>query len=423
MTRREILIALAAVCVLGPTGCRRVLESRRIVRYANWGSPGDDGDAMRLVRRLLDGFSRKHPEYGLEVESIPGSQEYLRKVLLSYIAGSEPDVLTLDASSAAIFIENNVLKDLVPYVSGRDGIRLDEFFPNVVDIARRGGALYAIPIDFNPLMLYYNKRLFEKAGVPEPIEGWQFGDFLNAAKGLTQGEQYGFEFGNWMPGWIPWIWNEGGDVLSPEGKSAKGFFDGDGSVRAITFLRDLIKTHRVAPSLSQSAALGIDFFSHGRSAMKVSGHWELVGLASAKDVSLDEIGVVPLPTMIASSQTVAYEAGLSIGKHCRDPEAAWAFIRYYTSEAFQLEYQTTGIAICARKSVAEARADTAVKQKFVNVAGTARQPWGATVVAYDQVERIGQDAMDRILTHDIEPEIALREAADRIDNALAEAAR
>lgn len=411
---------MAAVCALGPMGCRQVWDGKRVVRYANWGSPGDDSDAMRLVQRLLAGFSEKYPEYRLEVEGIPGSQEYLRKVLLAYVAGAEPDVITLDASSAAIFIENGVLQDLTPLVQGPAGIDLDAFFANVVDIARRGDALYAVPIDFNPLMLYYNKRLFAEAGVPEPRDGMTFEAFAATARALTRGEQYGFEFGNWMPGWIPWIWNAGGDVLSPDGTTAVGYFDGAPAVKALSFLRDLIEKDKAAPRLSQAAALGIDFFGNARSAMKISGHWELVGLASAPKVDLDEVDVVELPTEIGDSVTVAYEAGLSLGKHCRDVEAAWDFIRYYTSEEFQMEYQKTGIAICARKAVAKARADTPVKQKFVSIAGKARQPWGARVPGYDQVERIGQDALDRILTHGVDPQEALRAAAREIDIALAE---
>lgn len=104
LSRRALLAAGAALAL---SGCGPRLVGARTVRSANWGSPGDDSDAMRLVRGLYEDFELA-TGVDLRVENIPGSQEYLRKVLLSYVAKSEPDVITLDASSAAIFIENGV---------------------------------------------------------------------------------------------------------------------------------------------------------------------------------------------------------------------------------------------------------------------------------------------------------------------------
>jgi len=417
LSRRAVLAAGAALAL---AGCGPRLVGARTVRYANWGSPGDDSDAMRLVRGLYEDFELS-TGVDLRVENIPGSQEYLRKVLLSYVAKSEPDVITLDASSAAIFIENGVLQDLMPFVNGANGVLLEEFFPNVVEIAKRGDALYALPVDFNPVLVYYNRAMFAAAGVPEPRDGWTFEDFRATARALTKGEQYGFEFANWMPGWIMWLWNHGGDVLSPDGRRAQGYLDAEPCVEAVQFLHDLVERDKVAPRLSQAASMGVDLFANARSAMKVSGHWELVGLASAPKVNLDEVGVVSFPTRLENPITVAYEAGLAMGRHARNLEDAWEFIRFFTSEATQMEYQRTGIAICARQAVAEKMATTEVKQAFVRAARTARVPWGARVPKYDQVERIGQDMMDRVMQHGTKPAEALRSAAQQIDEVFRDA--
>ncbi len=189
---------VAALCLssCSPNGQPNTI----VLRIAAWGGAGDDSEAARIEREVYAEFERQNPGVEIQLENIPGSQDYVRKVLLSFIAGAEPDVIRLDASSAAVFINTGALKDLTPYVEGENGINLDDYFENVVNIARRDRSLYAIPVDFTPLVVYYNKRLFDQAGVPYPSENWTWDEFLAKAKRLTKGEQYGFTFTNWMPG-------------------------------------------------------------------------------------------------------------------------------------------------------------------------------------------------------------------------------
>jgi multiple sugar transport system substrate-binding protein len=387
---------------------------------AGWGGAGDDSEAARIEREVYAEFERRHPGVEIQRENIPGSQDYVRKLLLSFIAGAEPDIIRLDASSAAVFIDNGALMDLTPFIEGENGIDLNDYFPNVTNIARRGDALYAIPIDFTPMVVYYNRRLFDEARVPYPEPGWTWDDFLSKAKALTREGRYGTTFANWMPGWLPWVWAGGGDVLGPTGK-AVGAADSEATVRAVTWLRDLVTVHKVAPSLSQMAAEGAAPFANAQAAMETSGHWNLVTLASAPKVKLQEVGVAPIPVARKGMPptTVIYESGWSIGKNCRNPELAWEFIRYYTSAEVQRKLQKTGIGICARKDIAQERAVDEREQDFLRIVPSGREPWGARIEGYDYVESEGQKAMDAILRSGRDPRQVLREFARAVDRQLA----
>lgn len=397
------------------------------LRVVHWGGAYDDSDYSKLQQQLYETFQARNPGVRLSPEGVPGAGEYVSKVLLSFVAGSPPDAMSLDASSAAIFIESGLLQDLGPYIRRDKAFDLKDFFPNVVDIARRGDAVYAIPVDFTPMVMYYNKRLFRQAGVPYPKPGWTYDDFLSAAKRLTRDGRYGFVLPNWMPGWILWIWNNGGDVLSPDGHRASGYLDGPESVEAITFLRDLVLRYKVAPTLSQAAAVGVDHFANGQAAMNVNGHWMLVTYASSpvgpdgnKLLALEDIGVVEMPSNLSRSVTVMYEAGLAIGKGAKNPDAAWEWIKYYTSAEVQRQYNATGIAVCARRDIAEERAAAdSLHRDFLSIVPSARAPWGSKVVGYDSVERIGQQMLDRVLKNGQDPQGALTWAAREIDEEFA----
>lgn len=423
---RFFAVLLLVLVSFGWVGCTGSSNGTTVLRVANWGGAGDDSEFRTTTRELLREFEEANPGVKVQVEGIPGSQEYVSKLLLSFIAGAEPDIITLDASSAAVFIDNKVLADLTPLIAADPTFQLDDYYPNVVDIARREQALYAIPSDFTPMVMYYNKRLFDEAGVPYPQPGWTYADFLNKAKRLTGGDRYGFKFSNWMPGWIMWLWNNGGDVLTPDGKRAQGAFDSAECIEAVTFLSDLIEKHRVAPNLSAAAAMGVDLFTTGRAAMEVSGHWALVGYSVAPKgpdgqplLRLEDVGVVELPSQTGKSVTVMYEAGYAIGRNCDKKELAWKFIKHMTSRDAQTRLNKTGIAVSARKDVSQARATDPRERVFLDIVPSARAPWGSRVEGYDFVETTGQKMMDAVLQSGVSPAEALRTAARRIDEDFA----
>jgi multiple sugar transport system substrate-binding protein len=402
-------------------------ESGTVVRIANWGGAGDDSEYDRLVQDFYKEFEKEHPGVDVRVESIPGSGEYVHKMILNFVAGTQPDVMVLDASSAAVFIENGLLTDLSPFLARDPEVSLDDYYANVVEIARRGEKVYAIPGDFTPMVLYYNKDLFDRAGVPYPDGSWDFEEFLETAKKLTiPGKQHGFVFSNWMPGWIMWLWNNGGDVLSPDGSRAQGYLDSPQNAETVAFLRDLIETHKVAPSISEAASTGVDLFANGQAAMAISGHWALVGYKNApKDdqgrpkIDWKRLGVAALPHNMPESHTVMYEAGFAIPKGSPSPELAWELVKMWTGYRLQSRYNASGIAICARKDVSQERAEDPIEAQFLPIVQTARPPWGSKVEGYEAVERIGKSMMDSVLNGGVAPEVALRRAAERIDREFA----
>ena len=248
-------------CLLLLAGCQNAAQSKTSIRFANWGGAADDSDFSRLLKEIYAEFEVEHPDLSLRVEGIPGSQEYVNKLLLSFVADSEPDVITLDASSAAVFIDSGVLADLTPLIQSDPEFKLDDYWANAVQISQRGDKTYAIPLDFTPIVMYYNRRMFREAGIPEPQSGWSYDDFLAAAQKLTKPDQFGFMFASRMPEWITWLWNNGGDVLDPKTRKAVGTLDSLQNVATLTYLRDMINHHKVAPNVAEVTSGGVDYFN------------------------------------------------------------------------------------------------------------------------------------------------------------------
>lgn len=396
-------------------------DARPVLRVANWGGAGDDSELARTMKAIYAEFEQKHG-VRIQVEGVPGSQEYVNKMLLSFVAKAEPDVMWLDASSAAVFINNGVLMDLSPTIAGDASFNKHDYFPNVWDIARRDNRQYAVPLDFTPMVMYCNAKLFAEAGVELPRAGWSWDDFLTKAKALTGKEKHGFVFSNWMPGWIMWLWNNGGDVIADDTPAPRPTAASPANIETVEFLRDLTERHKVSPSLSQMAAQGVDPFANGDAAMMISGHWSLVGLASSKNVSLDDLRILPLPARNGGpSHTVMYESGLAIGRNTRNPAAAWEFVKFMTSRDIQRRIQSTGLAVPARIDVAKERAKTSLTSQFMPIIPSARAPWGSRVEGYDFVEQEGAKMMDNVLKAGMAPAEALELLDERLTRHFQEA--
>lgn len=110
-----------------------------------------------------------------------------------------------------------------------------------------------------------------------------------------------------------------------------------------------------------------------------------------------------------------YEAGYAIGKNCKQKELAWKYIKFMTSYAVQKRYNATGIAVSARIDVATEHANNERERAFIKIIPSARPPWGASVEGYENVERVGESAMNAILGSNAEVSAALKDAASKVE--------
>lgn len=421
----------AAILLIGPgflcaswlasSGCTGDDEQANTMTVATWGSPAVESSFMTLERELWHEFEAMHPGSRVMVEQIPGIGQYRTKVIMMHVSDCMPDVILVDASTAAVFLDNGVVRDLTPYMERDPNFRLNDYFPQVVDVYRRENAVYAVPLDFTPMVMYYNKVLFDKANVPYPRAGWSWDDFLRIAQQLTirpdpakPPVQYGFNFENEMPFWLLWLWTNGGDVLSPDGSHATGYFDGPKSIAALQFLSDLSLKYHVAPTLTERDSGGVDLFLDGRAAMDLKGHWMMIDY---KARNLD-VGIVPLPTHGVPPSTVAYEVGLAITTKSKNPDLAWEYIKFITSERVQVRRVGAGLAISGNRRAAAQFAGNPVEDEFLRIVQYARPPWGAIVERYDACQVIGAEMMKEIHYQRRPVAEAAHEAAVLMDGAL-----
>ncbi len=399
------------------------------VRVVSWA----DYRELSLDREIVDSFRVRHPDVPVCVESLDeGSGIYREKVLTSIAAGTPPGVFLLDGIDIPAFVDAGVVLDLAPYVD-RVGVDTADFHPRLMELFGEGDALWAFPKDFTPMVIYYNRAVFDAAGEPYPEAGWTWSEFLDAARRLTRDTDGDGAVDVWGFGWPrdffylqTWIWAGGGELLSPDARRASGYLDSPETVAAVRFYLDLVREHGVAPRVEMFRRPGgslTRMFATGRLGMMQSGHWSGPALGPHESAGRLRYGVVPVPVRAGVDPvTVLYASGWAVPRNAAHRRWSVQLASYLASEVAQRIRARSGLAIPAMPAVARelaARDTTGREAVFLAAAATGRHPWGTRVAAWREIEDVLFDLLDRPLVRGEPVEVVARELAARIDGILA----
>jgi multiple sugar transport system substrate-binding protein len=285
-------------------------------------------DQKELWKQVAAGFAKAHPEYDVTVEAIPFGV-YTTKIQAAAATGSAlGDVVLIDDWFAQELFKRDYTTPLDDYFK-RD-LKESDFYTQFFTVWRKGNQassqLMAMPACGGVTALFYNKDLFDKAGVKYPDSNWTYTTLLDAAKKLTNGsgatKQWGFisDFGN-STGIDTYIYSNGGSILSSDLKKS-GLLTPE-SKQAVSSYVDLVRVHGVMPAPDPSQSLGQKFMQ-GNVAMMLNF-----------DVAKQELARAPFKWDIAeppkgSAGMMSRQNGQAFGiaKDCKDPGAAWELIKY-----------------------------------------------------------------------------------------------
>jgi multiple sugar transport system substrate-binding protein len=331
---RKVLVALLAV--LG-------LASAQKLVLASWGSQ----EEIQAYQQVLRVFQEKNPGIQVEYINIP-SNEYLAKITAMMAAGSPPDVFFINNIDFPGLASRGVLRPLDPFIQ-RDKYPTGDIFPGILKAFQWEGAQYGLPRDVSNLVVFYNRNLLRKAGLPDPKPDWTWDDFLRYAKALTVEKdgkrvQWGVSFQTFYLFWQPWVWSAGGRFYSPD--HSKFLLNSPPSVEGLQFYLDLRYKHHVAPTPEEAQDRGpFTMFLNGQTGMIVDGRWRVPTLKARAKFDFD---VVPFPRGKAGSIVDIDGSGWVMAAGTRNPEAAWKLLSFLAGpEAIQI-FTKTGLIIPAR---------------------------------------------------------------------------
>jgi multiple sugar transport system substrate-binding protein len=424
------LAGLAAALALAAWGGCAERSSRTGLALANWA----DYREADLERQVLAPFERAHPGVRVEQQSAgTGQAEYRERILTSIAAGRPPDVLLLDNIDVPAFTDRGVLLDLAPLLP-RLGVDLARYDSTVLDIFRRGAAVYALPKGYTPMVLVYNKDLFDRAGIPYPSGDWTWDEFLRTAQALTRDtdgdgriDQWGTAYDRRYFLWAAWLWSGGGDILCPDGTRASGCLDAPESVAAIRWYTDWVTRDSIVPrayNLRRTLGDNLRLFYSGKVAMLTTGHFWIPNFRPYTSDGRLRVGFVEIPHRAGTPpRTVMYASGLAVPATAPHRRLSVELAAYLADSVAQSIRSAGGLELPSLTAVAQAQAildTTGWEAVFLSASRHARIPWGARIERWREVEAALPDMMDRITLQHVDPAVAAHDMALRLDQLLAE---
>ncbi len=308
---------------------RSAAQSEPLVFWEFYSGGNDEGEIDPRAQWFRDTVKawNDQNETKIELQDIPGSsEEYYTKLSTAFAAGEGPDLFLLSPSDWLRYQNSNTLLDLTPFM---ERAAIEDFLPGVLATRMEGDRIYGLPMEVEPLAMYYSVRAFEEAGLSEADVPQTWEQLLDVGEKLSSGDRFGLLFET-KPGgyqvftWYPFMWMGGGDVVTEDGRHSN--FNHPGTVQALQLWRDATEREIAPREILGGGAWNLSAnLAEGFTAIQQCGIWGVAGLREeAPDF---EYGVFKLP--VPAGGTYATDAGgwsFVASAKGKNPEAAAQFV-------------------------------------------------------------------------------------------------
>ncbi len=329
------------------------------------GGQGSSGTSDKLTVAIWDsgqkdGLDEIIKDYteatGVPVEvQVVNWDQYWTLLEAGATGGELPDVFWMHSNEAQKYMENDMLLDLTDRIASSQKLEMDKFPQDLKDLYTLDGKTYAIPKDMDTIALWYNKTMFDEAGIEYPNEDWTWDDYYDAAVKLTKkdGSQYGTTMGpsSNQDGWENMVYSMGGKVISDD--KTKSGFDDPNTIKAMEYVEKLIQ-NAMPPAATMSETGGDVLFQSGKVAMCTFGSW-MIAPMKQNDYVAENCAVAVLPKDAKTGRRVSIYNGLgwAISAGTKNPDAAWELVEWFGSKDGQTKQAELGVSLSAYDGVSD----------------------------------------------------------------------
>lgn len=265
-----VLVSTTA-CGGGETSGKQKDTGNKVLRVLNWGNTEEEKIANEAIAR----FNENNPDVEVKQTCVPVTSwsDFIQKWITMSTSGEAPDVINIGLEAVQMAVSNDLLMPLDEIVSEDQDLSKvkEEYAPVLLDGFSVDDNLYGLPNGTQTMVMYYNKTMFDEAGLEYPKDGWTWDEFYEDAKKLTKsdGSVYGFGLSSSYFQLTPW-WSTNNTALVDENKNPA--LNSKKMVESVEFLDKLVK-EKVTPDPISSDVYTM--FSSKQLAMVGAGRWVL----------------------------------------------------------------------------------------------------------------------------------------------------
>lgn len=432
MKKRSLAVSVVmGLMALGLVACGGSKSASSESTASGSGEQGASSDELSVaiwdtnqepgIKEILDDFTK---ETGIKTKiSVVKWNEYWTMLEAGAQGGSLPDVFWMHSNESERYMSNDMLLDLTDKIKASDKIKVENYPEDIWGLYTYNDHYYAVPKDIDTIAIWYNKKLFDEAGVPYPTSDWTWDDLTETARKLTKsdGSQYGLavKMDNNQAGYYNLIYDKGGYVISDDKK--KSGWDDPKTIEGMNILDTWIK-EGLMPSAETMSENGEEvLFQSGKVAMVPQGSW-MIASYKANEYTAQNADIVELPKDAKTGKRVSLYNGLgwAAAKNGKHTEEAWKLIEYLGSEPAQKKQAELGVTMSAYKGTS----DTWVKSANFNLQAYLNmmddmviRPYSRSTVSWENADN---EIITKVYTGELTMEEACKQMAEQMNEKLAE---
>lgn len=248
---------------------------------------------LEFFQNCVDQYNEEQSDVNVVLEQIPWDDYNGTKMATAFASGEGPDVFLTAPGLFLKYASSDVLMPLNDYIAPEV---LADFSEASIEGVSVGEDILAIPFEMELLGLYYDKTVFEEAGLTPPTT-WD--ELYETASALTTDSRYGFTMEttkgtHQLFEWYPYLWQSGNNVYT-EAKDAAAL-NKEGVIANLELKRKMFEEGcaNIGPSRPNTE---IGMLCEGETAMQQNGSWAISQMKNNYPDVMENIGVVPLPVM------------------------------------------------------------------------------------------------------------------------------
>lgn len=289
------------------------------IKYVSYTAGADHKEALDEVVRL---FEAENPNVKVEYETI-GYNDYFTKLKTQAASNTLPDVFEINFENFISFADMGVLYDFTE-LAKTNGFDESKMVGNTINNFKYDGKLHGLTAQASTVLTFYNKDLFDKAGIEYPNANWTWQDEIDAAKKLTNSKVYGSYFPMTYNELFKLVAQNGGSLFDAAGKPT---INSPENVETVQYMADRILKHKIQPTPEyMSGKSPEDMFKNGEIAILHTGIWMFENFKSANfkwDVAIEAKN--------KKTATHVFADGIVAPAKSKNPEIAWKFIEFMST--------------------------------------------------------------------------------------------
>ena len=337
---KRLTTALAVALAAGMTMSMAACGSSETAQQTS-GGDGPEGEITvwawgNGVTETIEAFAKAYPKIKVKYTSTGTGADTAKALNNAIAAGSgAPDVTMMLGTDVSKYAQEGSIVDLSEFGADTMG---DDFAPGIWNIAQYDGKPYGLPVGGGPMVFFYNKEIFDKAGIAEPPATWD--EYYEDAKKIRAlGDEYYITNNagdrDSYSEFNAFLWQLGASPFKLDGEHLTIDLTGSKQVQQyVEFQQKLIDEDLVNPTISNWSDDWFRSLGDGTTASLAVGAWMPTNLESSSPAAKGKWRAAPIPQWDPDHPVNGEDGGsvFAITKQSKNTEAAWKFVEYATHD-------------------------------------------------------------------------------------------